>query len=67
MAYKPRKTLCLRVVVPHIDGVSEREWKEYIKTAVGGWKGGFRPEDPLFALEPEQVTVKRDWRPRRKA
>lgn len=47
------------VEVPHIKGVSEADWKEYIRDAVGGWKGQFRPDEPLFDLDRDQVVVKR--------
>lgn len=49
------KNRAFTVIVPDIEGVDEKMWRQYIKDAVGGWKGGFDPEHPLFKLQRETV------------
>jgi len=38
--------------------ISVGDMKIYIKEAVGGWKGQFHPDDPLFDLS-DKISVKR--------
>ncbi len=38
--------------------VGVKDMKKYIKEAIGGWKGQFSPEDPLFDLK-NKISVKR--------
>lgn len=53
------KKLAFLVTVEHPAGCSIEAVKEYIKYAVQSWKGGLDPSNPLFDLDPEEVTVKR--------
>lgn len=48
-----------KVELPKLDGVSAEDLKEYIEDAVGGWKGGFHPGNPLFELKRDDVSVTR--------
>ena len=51
------RTLTFKVTVETPEGVSRQDMREYIEDAVGGWKGGFHPENPLFDLDRGGVTV----------
>ncbi|MBD9674928.1 hypothetical protein IB275_30405 [Pseudomonas sp. PDM21] len=56
MACKGRRFI---VEVPDLAGVTGAQWLEYLRDAIGGWRGGFTPEDPLFDLKREDVAVRR--------
>lgn len=47
-----------KVGVEMPEGASTASMREYIKDAVGAWKGSFRMEDPLRHIEYDKVTVK---------
>lgn len=55
------KTRKFRVEVPALDDVSAADWRDYIRNAVGSWKGQFHPENPLFDLDRDDVHVVQ-WR-----
>lgn len=40
------------------EGADTLHAREYVKDAVGAWKGGLHPEDPMFDLNPKRVGVK---------
>lgn len=47
------------------EDVSDAEMKEYIWNAVGTWKGSYNPDDPLFDLDGDTVSVKQYRKPRK--
>lgn len=54
-----------KVTVPALPDVTQADWREYIADAVGCWKGQFHPENPLFDLDRDEVTVVGYRRPRK--
>lgn len=53
------KTRKFVITVPDMKGFNEADWKEYLKDAIGGWKGGFGGDHPLFDMERDGIEVKR--------
>lgn len=51
------RTLSFKVTVDAPLGVNRADLREYIHDAVGGWKGQFHPENPLFDLDRDGVSV----------
>lgn len=51
------RMLSFKVTVDAPHGVNRADLREYIHDAVGGWKGQFHPENPLFDLDRESVSV----------
>ncbi len=47
------------VEIERPEGVSVAEMKEYIRDAVGAWKGGMHPEDAIFYLDHDSIKVKK--------
>lgn len=52
---KDRRAFLVAVDLP--DGVTVSEMADYILDAVGFMKGCQHPDDPIFSLEPDSVTV----------
>lgn len=48
------------LTVPDLKDVSEADWKDYILDAVGSMRGCYSPNDPIFALDSDDVKVKRN-------
>jgi len=57
MSRKSRTTLYLRVKLPVPPGSNAQEVMQYVRTAIQGWKGGGDPQDPIFSLQTEEMTV----------
>ena len=54
-----RSNRAFKLTVPSLADVNEADWKDYIRDAVGCWKGQFHPNNPLFDLDYEDVKVVR--------
>lgn len=48
------------VTVDRPNDVTVNEMKEYIRTAVGAWRGGMDPDELLFNAKPWNVAVIRE-------
>lgn len=54
-----RKDRVFKVCITVPDGATEDQVMDYIEDAVTSFKGGLPPEDPMFNLDPDTVSVKR--------
>jgi len=58
MTSKKRTILVYSVELECPPGATLPQVKEYILTAVKGWKGGLHPDDPMFSLNADTIGVK---------
>lgn len=54
---KKRIFAVLRVSLEVPEGATMQAAMNYVRTAVQAWKGGMDPQNPMFNLDPDKVTV----------
>lgn len=54
-----RRDRVFKVYLTMPEGAAEDEVMDYIEDAVATWKGQLHPDNPIFDLDPDSVSVRR--------